>query len=352
MTSEKKKRNKLLIILIFVAGLIIVSGLSILFHYYRYIYKPNVETRGHKDQHLLIPTGSDFSNVKDILSREGFIHDMKAFDWVAQRKGYSVKVRPGRYLIRNGMSNNDLVNLLRSGIQDPVKLIFNNIRSNEDLAGRISRQLEIDSAGFLQMLQNRSFLHQFGVNPQTVFVLFIPNTYEIFWNTSPEKFFRRMKQEQIRFWNKERVEKADKMGLTVTQVVTLASIVEKETSKDKEKPVIAGVYINRLRKGWPLQADPTLIYAWNDYTIRRVLNEHKLINSPYNTYINKGLPPGPICLPSVSSIESVINYQNHQYMFFCSREDLSGYHNFSTTLAGHNRNAEKYHQALKKLKIY
>jgi UPF0755 protein len=271
---------------------------------------------------------------------------------VARRKHYPGRLKPGRYRLRDGMSNNDLVNLLRSGKQEPVRVTFLNIRSMEELAGRISRQIEADSLSILKLLRDKDYLEQFGVNPLNSFVLFIPNTYEFYWNTTAARFVTRMAREKAKFWNKTRIEKCRLTGLSISQVVTLASIVDKETNKDDEKPIIAGVYINRLREGWPLQADPTIIFAWNDYTIKRVLTNHLQINSPYNTYIYAGLPPGPICIPSISSIDAVLNSQHHDYYYFCAKDDLSGYHVFARTLAEHNRNAKKYQKAVKKLNIH
>jgi len=275
-----------------------------------------------------------------------------SFEWVARRKHYENKIRPGRYRIRNGMSNNELINLLRSGKQEPVRVTFQNIRNREDLAGKISRQIEADSLSLLELLGNADYLKQYGVDPLNSFVLFIPNTYEFYWNTTADQFIRRMSREKSKFWNDTRKDKCRITGFSVPQVVILASIVEKETAKDKEKPLIAGVYINRLRKGWPLQADPTIIFAWTDYSIKRVKNEHLQINSLFNTYSHKGLPPGPICLPSIASLEAVLNYDQHDYMFFCAKDDLSGYHVFASNLAEHNRNAKKYQAAIKKLNIW
>jgi UPF0755 protein len=277
---------------------------------------------------------------------------VSSFEWVARRKHYENKVRPGRYRIRNGMSNNELINLLRSGKQEPVRVTFQNIQNGEDLAGKISRQIEADSLSLLELLRDADYLKQYGVDPLNSFVLFIPNTYEFYWNTTADQFIGRMSREKLKFWNDTRKNKCTITGFSVPQVVILASIIEKETAKDKEKPLIAGVYINRLRKGWPLQADPTIIFAWNDYSIKRVQNIHLQINSLYNTYSHKGLPPGPICLPSIASIEAVLNYEKHDFMFFCAKDDLSGYHVFASNLAEHNRNAKKYQAALKKLNIW
>lgn len=246
------------------------------------------------------------------------------------------------------MSNNELINMLRSGKQEPVKVTFNNIRSREEFAGKISRQLEADSLSVIHLLMDDKYLEQFGTNALNSLALFIPNTYEFYWNTTAEMFINRMAREYDKFWNQIRRMKCRETGLTRRQVSILASIIEKETSKEIEKPSIAGVYMNRLRKGWPLQADPTIIFAWNDYNIKRVLTKHTRINSPYNTYIYTGLPPGPICLPSIGSIDAVLNFEHHDYMYFCAKDDLGGFHVFSRTLSEHNRNAKKYQQAIKK----
>ena len=318
--------------------------------FYRYVYSPNVKLSS-KEAYLYIPTGSDFSRVSEILVKNRWIINEKSFHWVAKRKQYTEKVKPGRYKILNGMSNNELVNLLRSGKQEPVMVRFQNIRDTKDFAGKISHQIEADSAQLLNLLRDKSFLQRFGVTPITSFVLFIPNTYEFFWNTNAEQFIERMNKEKERFWNEQRISRAKKIGLDVPQVVILASIVEKETAKDAEKPLIAGVYMNRLRKHWPLQADPTLIFAWNDYSIRRVRGKHLQIDSPYNTYKNIGLPPGPICLPSIASINSVLNYAKHNYMFFCAKDDLSCYHAFAANYDEHMRNARRYQRAIGKMEV-
>jgi len=321
-------------------------------HYYRYYFQENVTTGDKSFRYFYIPTGSDYTAVTALLEKGGFIRDMKSLDWVARKKKYDLKIKPGRYRITDGMNNNGLVNMLRSGRQDPVKVLVQNVRSCEELAGKISAQIEADSLSILKLLMDPAYLQEFGAEPATAFTLVIPNTYEIYWNTTSDQFLRRMVRERQKFWNEERLTKMGNEGFDILQVITLASIIEKETVKESEKPAIAGVYMNRLRKGWPLQADPTLIFALNDYTIKRVLNVHKEIKSPYNTYIHTGLPPGPICLPSVSSIDAVLNYEPTGYMYFCAKEDLSGYHNFSVTLAEHNRNAERYQAALKRLNIH
>jgi UPF0755 protein len=319
--------------------------------YYHTFFEPNVITGSSPYAYLYIHTGMDFAGVKSTLKEGHFLKNPETFGQVAVTKKYDVKVKPGRYRLTDGMNNNELVNLLRSGKQEPVRVTFQNIRTPEELARKISGQIEADSLSIIRRLHDPEYLRTFGTEPVSVFTLFIPNTYEFFWNTSADQFVDRMYRERQKFWNNDRMTKMGEEGLDIAGVVTLASIIEKETSRNSEKAIIAGVYINRLRKGWPLQADPTLIFAWNDYTIRRVLNRHKEIDSPYNTYKYTGLPPGPICLPSVSSIDAVLDYRKHMYMYFCAKEDLSGYHNFSVTLAEHNRNADRYQAALRRLNI-
>jgi UPF0755 protein len=249
------------------------------------------------------------------------------------------------------MSNNALVNLLRSGRQVPVRITIQNVRTREDLAGKIGRQLEVDSTNLIRLFNDQTYLSGFGLSPATLFVMFIPDTYEFLWNTSGDQLFERMNHEYQQFWNGKRRMQADSLHMDIPEIVTLASIVEKESNKNDEKPMIAGVYMNRLKRGIPLQADPTIIFAWNDYSIRRVLNRHLKIKSSYNTYIRTGLPPGPICLPSIASVEAVLHAKPTEYIYFCAKEDLSGYHNFASDLAAHNRNAKKYQQALNKLKV-
>ena len=301
--------------------------------------------------YLYIPTGSGFDEVKKIIKEKKILKNTGSFEWSARQKHYDSKVRSGKYRITDGMSNNALINLLRSGRQEPVKVTFQNIRNREEFAGKISRQIEADSISILNLLCDNKYMNQYGINALNSITLFIPNTYEFYWNTSAEMFFSRMARENNKFWNEDRKDKCRRTGLSRQQVSILASIVEKETSRDKEKPVIAGVYMNRLRKGWPLQADPTIIFAWNDYTIKRLLYKHIMITSPFNTYAHIGLPPGPICLPSIASIDAVLNFDHHDYMYFCAKDDLSGYHVFAETLQEHNRNAKKYQSAIKKLNL-
>lgn len=343
---KKPRKKKLHRIIILTLGLAIIIGLIVMFNLFRLILKPNVNTPGNEPVSIFIPTGAGFSDVKNILYGQGLIMNHRSFEWVAERKNYPGLVKPGHYLVRDNMNNNDLVNMLRSGAQSPVKVIFNNVRKLDELAGKVSRQVEADSLSFLRCWNDREFLKSLNTTPDKVILIFIPNTYEVWWTTDAYEFTKRMHKEFLAFWNDERKKKADAVHLSIQQVIILASIVDKETQKNDEKPSIAGVYLNRLRKNWPLQADPTVVYAVGDFEIKRVLTVHTQIDSPYNTYLHTGLPPGPICIPSISSIDAVLDYKKHDYMFFCAKADMSGYHSFSRTLAEHNRYAKAYQQAL------
>ena len=242
----------------------------------------------------------------------------------------------------------DVVNMLRSGAQKPVRLIFNNTRTLQDLAGRIAGQIEADSITLLTHLTAPETAKKYNLTQEEVIGLFIPNTYEVWWNISPEALTDRMAKEWKRFWNEERTKRLSRTKLSKMEVITLASIVYEETKNVGEMPKIAGVYINRLRRGMPLQACPTAKYAVGDFTIKRVLHKHTQVKSPYNTYLNKGLTPGPICTPSIAAIDAVLNYSDHSYLYFCAKEDFSGTHYFSKTLSEHNRYAARYTKALKK----
>jgi UPF0755 protein len=319
---------------------------------YGIVFKANVWTNDGRSVSIYVPTGADFEAVKSILYEKGLIIHRNNFEWWAEKKKYPELVKPGHYLIADGLNNNELIDLLRSGKQVPVKVIFNNQRDIYELAGRVASQIEADSVSMVDKLSDQATWYKYGLTRETISCLFIPNTYEFYWNTDAEGFINRMAEEYEKFWNESRKVKAAAMEMSIPEVVTLASIVEKETNKNDEKPLIAGVYVNRLEAGWLLQADPTLVYAINDKNLRRVLNVHKEIDSPYNTYKNAGLPPGPICIPSIASIDAVLNHSDENYLFFCANDDLSGYHVFAKTNAQHNRNARKYRQALDELKVY
>lgn len=317
---------------------------------YNDIYASNVQVDDEM-AYLYIPTEADFEAVFDSL--QPFLADTASFRWVAFKKNYPHLVKPGKYHIKQGMSNNELVNKLRSGQQEPVRVTFNNVRTLADLATKIGQQIEADSTELAQALSNPQLIQKYGFHAETFLTMFIPNTYEFYWNTSAEQFIQRMADEYKAFWTPERKAKASKMGLSQSQVAILASIVQSEQSvHNDEKPVIAGLYINRLNRGMPLESDPTIVFAIGDFSIRRVLNKDKEVDSPYNTYKYAGLPPGPINLPEISSLNAVLNYKSHNYLFMCAKEDFSGYHNFASSLSQHNVYARRYQQALNKKKIY
>jgi UPF0755 protein len=331
--------------------IIIFAGFKA-FVIYKKAFMPNTRLIDKSQDYLLIPSGSSYTDVYKIIENKNFILDKESFNWTALKKKYPNHVKAGRFKIINGMSNNELINILRSGKQEPVELTFNNIRTLSQLAGRVSEEIEVDSIKLLHLFHSPEVQAKYGLDDNNIICIFIPNTYQFFWNTSEIQFMDRMYREYKNFWKKDRLQKADDEHLTKEQVITLASIVNEETDRNDEKAKIAGVYINRLNKKIRLQADPTVIYVVGDYTLQRVLRKYYQIDSPYNTYIYGGLPPGPICIPEISSIDAVLNYEKHDYLYFCARSDFSGYHVFSHTLEAHNLNARIYRNELNKRKIY
>jgi UPF0755 protein len=329
---------------------IAASGGIFAYRFYQFIYEPNVDLHGQETTMLYIPTGADYQTVKDSLS--GFLIDEDAFNWVVEKKSYADNVKPGRYEIQHDMNTNALINMLRSGNQKPVNITFNNLRKLPELAGILGKKLETDSLSFAEYFLNPETNTEYGFNAFEFPAMFLPDTYQFYWNTNPEEFTQRMKTEYDKFWTDERRQKAERAGLTPIQVSTLASIVEQETKKNDEKAKVAGVYINRLEKNMLLQACPTVIFAHDDFSIRRVLNRHTKIDSPFNTYKYPGTPPGPICLPEKSSIDAVLNFQKHDYIFFSAKPDYSGYHNFSKTLRQHEAYAREYRRFLNSERIY
>ncbi|RMG57724.1 MAG: endolytic transglycosylase MltG [Bacteroidetes bacterium] len=326
---------------------LLLLGILFVIPYYQRVFSPNVTTANGEPQDFYIATGSDYIAVGEQLLEQKLIQDPQAFHWVAEQMNYPRHVYPGRYILQDGMSTRELVQLLRSGRQEPVQFTFVKFRTPEQLAHYVGEQLEMNARDLLDLLNDREYLSKHGgLKPETAITIFIPNTYELYWNITPKDFFERMYKEYRTFWNDSRNEKRQQWGLNRLEVMTLASIVEEETNKNDEKARIAGVYLNRIRKGWPLEADPTVKFAVGDFTLRRVLYEHLQVDSPYNTYLYPGLPPGPICTPSISSIDAVLNGERHDYMFFVARIDGSGYHHFSETLAQHNAYAREYRQML------
>lgn len=349
--AKKHKKKVFTKIILFSLIIIILTLASLAYSYYNKIYKQNVRI-DLKDEFVYIPTGSTFDDVIRILTEEQILNDISSFEWLAEIKKYNQNVKPGKYRIKKGMNNNELVNLLRSGQQEPVQLSIRGFRNYQLLAGYVSHKLEADSNSICDIFENEMMAQKYGFNENTFLCIIIPNTYEFYWNTSAEAFMERMAKEYKKFWNNDRKNKALSIGLSQTEVATLASIIQLETNKQDEMPNIAGVYINRLNKDMLLQADPTVIYAVGDFSIRRVKQEHLTYDSPYNTYLYKGLPPGPICIPYPYSIDAVLNYNKHNFLYFCAREDFSGYHVFAKTLEEHINNARKYQRELNKKKIY
>jgi UPF0755 protein len=341
-------RNRKIILFPTALLLIAVAGIFLV---YRFLYGPNIDVAQGK-MILYIPEGASYGQVMDSIDSRMEISHPGMFRWVAEKKKYPALVKPGRYEITTGMSYIGLIDLLRSGRQSPVNVTFNNIRTLAELAGKVGSQIEADSTEIIYFLSDESNFSEDGFSGETVISVFIPNTYQFFWNTGAKDFYLRMLKEYRDFWNDDRKAKAKVLGMTPVEVSTLASIVDEEAARSDEKPRIAGVYINRLRRGIPLQADPTIIYALGDFSIKRVLKAHLETDSPYNTYKNRGLPPGPINSPSISGIESVLNAEKHDYLYFSAKADLSGYHNFSRTLAEHNRYAAEYHRELNRRRIF
>ena len=333
--------RKILLVIV-VAGMLV--GGAFAFMVYRAFFVPNTQFN-NEVAYVFIPSNSDFEEVKVIL--EPLLTDLGTFESAADKKGYSANVKSGKYAIKRGMNNNDIVNSLRSG-NIPVKVAFNNQENLRDLAARISLQIEADSTALLTAFGELEFLKRNGFNGKTALSMYIPNSYEFFWNTSAEGFRERMLKEYKRFWNEERMAKSKSLGLDPSQVATLASIVHKETAKVEERPRVAGVYLNRMSQGMLLQADPTVIYAIKlhsgnfDTIIKRVLYKDLELDSPYNTYKYAGLPPGPIAMPDISAIDAVLNSEKHDYYYFVANVENFGYHKFAKTLAQHNRNKEQY----------
>ena len=286
-----------------------------------------------------------------MLASAAEVKTMAGFAPLMKHYKYETRVKPGNYAIRPGDSMRDICLRLLSGNQTPVRLVVPSVRTLDRLAGAVGKQLMTDSTAVISLLTDAHFLDSLGYTPETAPCIFIPNTYEVYWTMTPEQFVERMLKESRRFWNDSRLAKAKAQGLTPNEVITLASIVDEETAKDDENPMVAGLYLNRLKRGMLLQADPTVKFALGEFELRRILHVHLQADSPYNTYQYAGLPPGPIRIPSLSAIESVLAPAKHSYLYMCAKEDFSGYHNFATSLTQHNANARRYQQALNKLGI-
>jgi len=331
--------NKWIVVIFIIA---VVGGGIRGFQLYKYIFLPNINTPGS----IIIPLNATYEQVLDSLRKHEIIQDYKAFDWVAKRKNYAKLIKPGKYLLDKGLNTNEILNMLRSGNQQPVQVTFNNLRFISELAGAVSKYIQPDSVELLKKFTDPATFEKYGFTESTFHCMFIPNTYEFYWTTTADQFLERMSMEYKHFWNEERRNKATKLGLTPEEVMTVASIVQEESNKKDEKPIIAGLYLNRIKRGMPLQADPTVKFALGNFRIKRVLKSHLEVESPYNTYKYPGLPPGPINFPEIGSINAVLNAAKTPYIYMCAREDFSGYHNFAKTLSAHNENARKYREAL------
>ncbi|WP_336128704.1 endolytic transglycosylase MltG [Mesoflavibacter sp. CH_XMU1422-2] len=335
---------KKILLAIALIGLIIAGYFA--YFVYNAMLKPNTAFN-NETAYIYIPTNATYAEVREQL--EPLLKDIDSFDALAIQKKYTTNIKAGRFPVKKGMSNNDIINSIRSN-NLPIKLSFNNQERIEDLAGRIAQQIEPDSLSLLKAMTDSTFLKEKNFTKQTVINMYVPNTYEFFWNTSPELFRDKMLGEYYRFWNDSRQAKRKALKLSVNEVMTIASIVQKETAKVDERPRVAGVYLNRIRKGWPLEADPTVIYAKKlkennfDQVIKRVLYKDLEIDSKYNTYKYPGIPPGPITMPDVSAIDAVLNPEKHNYMFFVADVKNFGYHKFAKTLAQHNANKRLYTQ--------
>ena len=344
MPTSKSRKT-----IIALAVILVIIAVIVLPKFYFKYFADNVKTT--EKVYLYIPTNAGYEQLKDSIAKVDFLKRPGYFYNLASDRALQTKFKPGKYAIKPGMNNRAIINMLIAGNQEPVDVSFRNIRLKENFAKSMSQKLEFDSASLMQLLDSAQFVGEYGFTKDNIYTMFIPNSYEMFWNTSAKDFFHRMNKEYKSFWTPERLKKAEDLKLSPQQVTILASIVDAEALADKEMPTIAGLYLNRLRRGIKLEADPTVIFANNDFTIRRVLNRHLTKESPYNTYRVRGLPPGPIMMPSINAIDATLSPEQHNYIYMCAKEDFSGYHNFAVTLAEHMVNARKFQAALNQRNI-
>lgn len=339
MADYKKKNTVLKVIL----ALIMALGLTAAWFAYQAFMAPSIAS---DEDYFYVHSGEDYASVLKRIEDEGIVKNPELFAYAAKLMELPANIKPGRYKLSKDLNNRRFIGNMRGGYQDAVSFRFQNLRLKTDFAGLLGRNFEADSATFLGLLNNPQVAEDYGFNSDNFFSMFIPNTYEIYWNTQPKEIIDRFSKEYDKFWNEDRKAKAAALNLSPKEVSVLASIVKGEALHVDEMPEIAGLYLNRLQKGMLLQADPTVIFANNDFTIRRVLNRHLTIDNPYNTYRFKGLPPGPIMMPSIASIDAVLNYKKHDYIYMCAKDDFSGYHNFAKNVADHQINARKFQKAL------
>ncbi len=330
-------------LVLFLVGSVLL--ITFTFYTYQIVYVANILV-DHDDQIFIVKKDATYQSVLKDLWDGQFVNDMVSFSFLAKLNGYDKEIKPGRYYLRKNMTNLQAIRILKTGKQEAVKITFSYVRLTNELGEKLTKNIGVSPAEFDHALTDFVESNNEGFTKENVRCLFIPNTYEVYFNVTPEDLIQKMHDEYKRFWNEERLAKAAKIGLTPIEVSILASIVQAETIKEDEAPIVAGLYINRLKKNIALQADPTLVYASGDFSLKRVLNEHKEIDSHYNTYKYPGLPPGPINVPQVASIDAVLSYAEHKYYYMCAKEDFSGYHNFATDLNEHNVNARKYQRAL------
>ena len=328
--------------------ILLFSLVSAMFSYYVWqVFKtPNFRVEANQPFELFIPEKASYETVLDTLKKHDLVRDQLSFRFLAKVLNYPEKIRPGRYIIHSEMGNWEMLRKLRNGRQDAYKVVINNFRLKEDMAGRIANQTDYDSAAIYAILDSTELMQQWGFNSETSPAIFVPNTYEVNWTTSFSEFLTKMNRAYEKFWTTKRKSEAEKLGLTPVQVSILASIVYGESKNSKEQARVAGVYWNRLQINMPLQADPTVVFAWKDFTIKRVTSKYTALNSPYNTYRNTGLPPGPISIVPSDVIDRVLNLEHHQFLYFCAKEDFSENHSFAVTYKEHMQNAANYQKAL------
>lgn len=335
--------------LILIAIIVLALGGYFGFNMYSTYLAPNISGN---EKYIYVRTGMSYDHFLHELNTKNTLKNIGSFKAAAGQMNLAKSLKPGRYAVSEGLNNRTLINKLKSGNQDAVKLKFQGFRKKQNFAAYLAKNMEADSLAFMNVLDSTALLEKNGFNQETVYTMFIPNTYEIYWNTSPLDFYEKMLGEYNKFWTDERKQKAKSLNLTPVQVTVLASIVDAEALYDKEMPTIAGLYLNRLNRGILLQADPTVIFANDDFTVKRVTKSLLDVNSKYNTYKYAGLPPGPIMMPSINAIDAVLNRQQNNYIYMCAKEDFSGYHNFAETVEEHNINAKKYREALNKRNIF
>lgn len=345
MKKKKKtisKHKRLLWIALGAAALCLVAGIAL----------GTQKVRCSEEVRIYVTDNTDYAALRATLDGYGVIAHPRLFDLMAQFRGLRRQVRSGSYVVRPGMTYIRLIQKLYTGNQDAIRLTINKHRTLRELCDFLGSHMQFTGEELMAVLADKEFAATLGCTPQNIISVFTQNTYEVYWNTCPKKFVERMAMETDAFWSDGRDKQREALGLTRAEVVTLASIVDEETLKDDEKPTIASVYLNRLRRGMKLEADPTVKYAVGDFTLRRILGVHLKKDSPYNTYMYKGLPPGPICLPAVASIDAVLANKQTNYIYFCAKEDFSGRHNFAATYSQHQANAKRFHNALNERKIY